>query len=448
MPDKSTSFLFDHFLLGEGTAYAHQKLLSRSHALTFSRSHALTLSRSYALTLSRSHCPIVLLSNCLTILLSRILTLMLLDDLTQPTLLLDEQRCKANILRMHQKAVDQHVLLRPHFKTHQSRIVGQWFRDQGVDKITVSSVGMARYFADDGWTDITIAFPVNIRQLEEISVLSSKVRLGILVLDVDTIDVLGKNLHHTISIWIKIDVGTHRTGLPPEDFQSLTDMMTKMTFYPHLVFEGFMAHAGHTYHSRSQTEVQDIYDQSLADMLDLKRQFNAQYPHLKVSLGDTPGASMVSRFGPVDELRPGNFVFYDLMQEQIGACTSEEIAVAMACPVVAVHPERRQWVIYGGAIHFSKDYITLEDGRKCFGRMVDQVDLSWTTGDKVQQPFLLSLSQEHGIVQCTDDNFDKCRPGDMSLWLPVHSCLTADAMGEYQTLEGRSIDHYRQHVFK
>jgi len=373
---------------------------------------------------------------------------MLFDDLTQPTLLLDEQRCQANILRMCQKAADQHVLLRPHFKTHQSRMVGQWFRELGINQITVSSVGMARYFADDGWTDITIAFPVNIRQLAEISELASKVRLGLLVLDVDTIDVLGKNLHHSISTWIKIDVGTHRTGIQPGDLASLNDMMTRIASYPHLVFEGFIAHAGHTYHSRSQTEVQHIYDQSLTVILDLKQQLIAQYPYLKVSLGDTPGASMVSRFGAIDELRPGNFVFYDLMQEQIGACTSEEIAVAMACPVVAVHPERKQWVIYGGAIHFSKDYLTLEDGRKSFGRMVDPDDMSWATGDKAQQPFLISLSQEHGIVQCTNDNFEKCRPGDISLWLPVHSCLTADAMGDYQTTQGQSIDHYRQHVFK
>jgi D-serine deaminase-like pyridoxal phosphate-dependent protein len=293
---------------------------------------------------------------------------MVLDDLTQPTLLLDEQRCQANILRMCQKAADQHILLRPHFKTHQSRGIGQWFKDMGVDKITVSSVGMARYFADDAWTDITIAFPVNIRQLEEINYLASKVRLGLLVLDAETVDLLGKSLEHSVSIWIKIDVGTHRTGILPKDIQALNEIITRTASYPHLVFQGFIAHAGHTYHSRSQVEAQQIYVQSMEIMMDLKRHFVSQYPQLKISLGDTPGASMVDSFGPVDELRPGNYVFYDLMQEQIGACTADEIAVAMACPVVAVHPGRKQWVIYGGAIHFSKDFIILDDGRKCFGR--------------------------------------------------------------------------------
>ena len=371
---------------------------------------------------------------------------MIFDTLTQPTLILDEERCKTNIHRMCRKANEQGVVLRPHFKTHQSRIIGRWFRDEGIHKITVSSVGMARYYTEDGWKDITIAFPVNVRQINEIRELSAQIRLGLIVLDADTVDTLGKNLNHPVSIWIKIDVGTHRTGIDPALSDGIDAILDRLAQYPQLMFNGFLAHAGHTYHSRSRTEVQRIYDHSLAALLDLKMKYVGAFPGLTISLGDTPGASMVRRFGPVDELRPGNFVFYDLMQEEIGACQMDDIAVAMACPVVAVHPERKQWIIYGGAIHFSKDFLLMEGGRKCFGRMVNVTDNSWNTADTINNPFLISLSQEHGVVQCTDQNFDLCRPGDMSLWLPVHSCLTADAIGAYINTEGAPIDHYRQRV--
>ncbi len=373
---------------------------------------------------------------------------MIYDTLTQPILILDEARCKANIHRMCRKANEQGVVLRPHFKTHQSKIVGRWFRDLGIDKITVSSVGMARYFADDGWQDITIAFPVNVRQIDEIKALSAQVRIGLLVLDADTLDILGKNLNDPVSIWIKIDVGTHRTGIDPAQSNSIDALLDRLAHYPQLSFGGFLAHAGHTYHSRSVMEVQRIYDQSLAALLDLKMKYVTSFPELSISLGDTPGASMVEQFGLVDELRPGNFVFYDLMQEEIGACQMDDIAVAMACPVVAVHPERKQWIIYGGAIHFSKDFLQMEDGRKCFGRMVNVTDDSWSTADKINNPFLISLSQEHGVVQCTDQNFDLSRPGDISLWLPVHSCLTADAIGAYINTGGAPIDHYRRRVYE
>ncbi len=370
-----------------------------------------------------------------------------LNQIVKPTLLLDPHRCKANIHRLIEKTRAQQVTLRPHFKTHQSRLVGEWFREEGIDKITVTSVDMANFFADDGWRDITIAFPVNIRQTAEINELSAKVNLGLIVVDANTIDALGDKLQHKVALWIKIDVGTHRTGIAPSETDIIDTMLGKIHSHTHLHFAGFLAHAGQTYQGRSTNEVQRIYDNSLDLLVALKQKYIDLYPDLKLSLGDTPGASMVSQFGPVDELRPGNFVFYDLMQEEIGACTMDDIAVAMACPVVAVHPERLQWIIYGGGIHFSKDFLLMEDGKKYFGRMVDIGATSWTTKDIKENPYITSLSQEHGVIQCTKENFKKYQPGDVSLWLPVHSCMTADAMGEYTSTDGGIIDHYRQHVY-
>ena len=79
----------------------------------------------------------------------------------------------------------------------------------------------------------------------------------------------------------------------------------------------------------------------------------------------------------VDEIRPGNFVFYDLMQAQIGACSLDDISVAVACPVVARHPERSQIVIYGGAIHFSKEQLRLANGAPSYGRLARLTPNSW-----------------------------------------------------------------------
>lgn len=93
--------------------------------------------------------------------------------------------------------------MRPHFKTHQSKTVGHWFREVGIDRITVSSAGMAGYFAADGWQDITIAFPVNVREMETIVDLSSKVDLGLLVVDAWPIDILGQNLRNPYYLALK-----------------------------------------------------------------------------------------------------------------------------------------------------------------------------------------------------------------------------------------------------
>ena len=87
--------------------------------------------------------------------------------ITSPTLLLDQKKCLANLRRIADKAKRNNVNFRPHFKTHQSKIIGRWFKDFGVNAITTSSLQMAEYFALDGWDDITVAIPVNILEIDQ-----------------------------------------------------------------------------------------------------------------------------------------------------------------------------------------------------------------------------------------------------------------------------------------
>src|SRR5512140_22273 len=95
-----------------------------------------------------------------------------ISGIKKPELLLDESKCRRNIRTMADKARSSKVIFRPHFKTHQSLEIGNWFREEGVNSITVSSVTMANHFARAGWKDITIAFPVNLREEKEIEKLS------------------------------------------------------------------------------------------------------------------------------------------------------------------------------------------------------------------------------------------------------------------------------------
>jgi len=69
-----------------------------------------------------------------------------LKGIKKPTLVLDENKCRSNIAMMAEKAKRSGVIFRPHFKTHQSVTIGNWFRDEGIENITVSSVTMASFF--------------------------------------------------------------------------------------------------------------------------------------------------------------------------------------------------------------------------------------------------------------------------------------------------------------
>ena len=359
--------------------------------------------------------------------------------LTTPTLLLDKKKCLGNIERMVQKARGNGVRLRPHFKTHQSAQVGAWFRDYNIEAITVSSLKMARYFANQGWRDILVAFPANVLEMDTINELASRIRLHLLVVNVETAEILSRNLRHPVQLWVKIDTGYRRTGILANNHKELDRVMQKIKESDKLQFEGFLVHDGHTYKQTDTYAIQTIHNTSVYLLQLLRARYSGQFPGLQLSIGDTPSCSILSDLSGIDEIRPGNFVFYDLTQQRIGSCGFSDIAVCVACPVVARHPRRRELIIYGGGVHFSKDALAQEDSSLIYGRVVEFTDNGWT--NPVNGIDLVSLSQEHGIVKANAEQFAKYSVGDMIGILPVHSCLTADLMKGYMSTDGEILEH-------
>ena len=361
-----------------------------------------------------------------------------LDQIKTPTLVLDQTRAQANLRRMAAKAAAQQVRFRPHFKTHQSAEIGEWFRAEGVRAITVSSMRMAAYFAAHGWDDILVAFPVNLREMEEIRTLAAQVRLGLLVESGESVERLAAELPQNVDIWLKIDSGMHRTGLDVRDTDMALELARTVLEHETFTFRGLLTHAGQTYHVLSPGEVRKMYAASVQAMNVLSGELESRLGvKLEVSVGDTPGCTLCGDFGPVDEIRPGNFIFFDAMMHDLGVCAWEEVAVAVACPVVALHPARNEALIYGGSIHLSKELIEA-DGRGFYGYAAFPTPLGWQPADANSR--VVSLSQEHGIVRLTQRDFGRLRIGDLLYILPVHSCLVVEALKGYRCLDGTRID--------
>ncbi|MFN8241059.1 MAG: alanine racemase [Bacteroidales bacterium] len=361
--------------------------------------------------------------------------------ITVPTLLLDEAICRRNIKTMAEKARQNSLSLRPHFKTHQSREIGKWFREEGTRSITVSSLSMAEYFASDGWDDILVAFPVNILEIDTINKLAGSVRLSLLVESPDIVDYLSANLTSSVSLYVKADTGYGRTGISWNDSSAFGNIFEKIKDSKKLSLKGILTHAGNSYSARGKAEINSVHNDSRSKLLRLHDMFSGKYPDMIVSAGDTPSCSVADDFTGIDEIRPGNYVFYDYMQYVIGSCRSADIAVAMACPVVAAHPDRNEVVIYGGAIHFSRDSVTEKGNITSYGAVAESDDCRW--GPVIEGAYLKKMSQEHGIVHVPDSLSRKYKPGDLVHILPVHSCLTAEQMKSYMTGNGKKIDHFR-----
>ncbi|HAN17225.1 MAG: alanine racemase [Bacteroidetes bacterium GWC2_33_15] len=361
-----------------------------------------------------------------------------LNHIVKPTLLLDKKKCCKNIELMALKAKSNKVIFRPHFKTHQSRIIGKWFKKAGVNKITVSSLSMASYFANDGWNDITVAFPVNIREIEKINELAEEIQLNIAIENIESVDYLNKKLKFPVGLFIKIDTGYHRTGLLSDNYQVIDTILEKVC-HEKLQFKGFLTHSGNTYQAKTREEIIQIYNNTTEQLTHLKNKFIPSYPDLILSAGDTPSCSIIENLKGIDEIRPGNFIFYDLIQYQLGSCHFDQVAVCMACPVVAIHKERNEVVIYGGGVHFSKESLETAENKN-FGQVVLLNDSGWKKPET--DCYLSKLSQEHGTIKATDDFINSIKIGDLVGIIPVHSCMTANLMRGYLSTENELIDHF------
>lgn len=357
-----------------------------------------------------------------------------LAHITSPTLLVNQQICKRNIAYIADKAKRNQVVFRPHFKTHVSLEMGEWFREIGVDKITVSSLQMAKYFASSGWNDISLAFPVNIREMVQVNELAEKVQLNLVVESRGVVDFLGRHLKCKVAVYIKIDVGAGRTGLMYHDIPKIKQILTAIQATNMLEFKGFLAHAGQTYQAQGLEDIRRIHEQYSAHLIELKGLF----PEAMISIGDTPSCSRMEDFSWADEMRPGNFIFYDVIQWTIGSCKLDDIAVAMACPIVAKHADRNELIVHGGAVHFARDVVEHPFlKKKIYGLVVEWNEEGWSHPS--HRAYLSKLSQEHGTVKVSDELFKKFKIGDLIGILPIHSCMTANCMRNYMDFDGNVI---------
>ncbi len=360
------------------------------------------------------------------------------DSIDRPTLLLNEEQTRRNIAFMAEKAARNGVRFRPHFKTHQSAEIGEWFRPFGVEAITVSSVEMAEYFAAHGWKDITVAFPVNLRQIQAINALARRIRLGLLIESVESASFLAQRLEYAVDVWIKIDVGAGRTGMPWQQPDRILPILAVIQSAPRLRLRGLLTHAGHTYGAGSPEKVGRIFSETRQRLEQVRADLaSASRQRLELSVGDTPACTLVEDLSGVDEIRPGNFVFYDAEQTLWGTCRPEQMATAVACPVVAVHPDRETVVVYGGAIHLNKDFTTYQ-GQRAYGLVALPQGNGWSV--PLEGAYVSSLSQEHGLVHVPAQGLDRIEIGGLLVILPAHSCLPVTALRSFLTLEGRRIE--------
>ena len=358
----------------------------------------------------------------------------LICDLPTPAFLVDRTIVRRNCDRMRQKAMRAGVAFRPHVKTHKTIEIGRMQHGGVVGPITVSTLAEAEFFADHGFDDITYAVPIAPGKLARAAALARRIRrLNVLIDSEQALRAMERS-GNSFDVFLKIDCGYHRAGVDPDDPRSVA-LARAISASGSARFRGVLTHAGHSYDARNVAEIRAVAAAE-SDAVSRFREVVGD-GSLTRSIGSTPTASVVERFDGCDEVRPGNYIFYDAFQTAVGSCSLEDVAVSVLTTVVGCYPDRKTLIVDAGALALSKDLGPDHlDPHAGYGIVCD------STGGRVPL-WLTALSQEHGRVSGEPPVIATYPVGSLLRVVPNHSCLTAAMFDRYRVIEeGQVVDEW------
>ena len=353
-------------------------------------------------------------------------------EITTPAFLVDRAIVRQNCDTMREKARRSKVAFRPHVKTHKTIEIARLQVGDSTGSITVSTLAEAEFFAGHGFDDITYAVPISPGKLDRAAALARRIRRLHLLLDnFQTLEAL-QDFHAAqgavFDVFLKVDSGYHRAGVDPDAPESVR-LAVAVANSSAMRFHGLLTHAGHSYNSRNPEEIRKVASQETESLTRLRGRIAEQgVDKLIRSIGSTPTTSIVETFTDADEVRPGNYVFYDAFQARIGACTLSQCAVSVLATVIGSYPQHGHLLVDAGALALSKDPGPDHIDRECGFGVVCDLELSPVSAK------LTVLSQEHGKIQAEPAVLARYPVGTRLRIVPNHSCLTAAMYDTYHVV--------------
>jgi len=360
------------------------------------------------------------------------MTTQTIDDLPTPALILDRAILSRNLKRMSDRLRSAGVMLRPHLKTAKSVQVGRMAVEGHDGRITVSTLAEARYFAKGGFKDILYGVGIVPSKLGAVSELRQQgINLRVVTDNLSVAQAIAgaANNGDAFSVFIEIDSGAGRAGLPYPELAGLLDIAQVLHKAPGVEFAGVMTHAGHSYHESTADGIANVAEQerqAIVGAADKLRAAGISCPI--VSAGSTPTATHSKNFAGITEMRPGVYCFNDLDQAFIGSCSAGDLALSVLASVIGHYPHRNQVLIDAGALALSKDISAQEFQPKVgYGTIADP---------PARDMAVIACSQEHGFVASDDPiPYGNLPVGSRVRVLPNHACITAAAYDRYYVVD-------------
>lgn len=263
--------------------------------------------------------------------------------LRTPFVAVHRRRLQANIDRIAALGRRHGLTVRPHAKTHKCPEIARLQIDAGAVGITVAKPGEALVFLRSGVRSLTLAYPVIdsgviAQLLDEADTCAASIQF---VIDspagLQALQHAARNRNDRTAAFLELDVGLHRCGVPPQS-RLVAELAAELARGPRTQFAGILSHAGHAYGAGSPEGVAAVAESERAAMQAAATMLGAAGIEVPcVSVGSTPTVCLARDFAAVDEIRPGNYVFFDRTAMRLGAAGEDEIALAVFTTVVSVN---------------------------------------------------------------------------------------------------------------
>lgn len=222
---------------------------------------------------------------------------------------------------------------------------------------------------------------------------------------------------------VEVDCGTRRTGVPPADAGRIAGAAVDAG----LDVAGVFTFPGHGYGHDAGAAERAARDEerALAEAATSLGELGLEARVL--SGGSTPTAGHW-RPGPVNEIRPGVYVFNDAQQLAIGTCTADDLALSAASTVISVPAPNR---------------FVLDAGSKVLGP-----DRSpWVTGHGYLPAYpdatITALWEHHAVVQLPE-GVSGPGLGEVVSVVPNHVCTPVNLADELVIArEGAEVDRWK-----
>lgn len=393
------------------------------------------------------------------------------SELPTPSCIINRTTARTNCESMLRNAAALRVPFRAHIKTHKT-IEGLRLQmgEAGHGRVIVSTV-MEAYsilpVVKEGLVrDVLYGLPLAPSRLPELLELKKLVPTFRLMIDSE--DQLQALQRHGVpagegsgkwSIFIKVDCGTHRAGLPVSS--DALEALIKAALSPDMAqivdVYGFYCHAGHSYSDVSETSAKETLLSELRasssaaalakSFLETSSSSSRVAQTFVLSVGATPTAHASSALTHAElmalnlagdvELHAGCYPFNDLQQFATGLVHPSCIAIRVTAEVVSLYHDRRELLINAGCIALSRESSRISG----FGNVVKTVP--GEGDDERDEWYVTRVSQEHGILasrRTTDVNVNQFSVGQRLLIVPQHACITGAGYPWYFIVDQDGLD--------